>query len=180
MEKFDLGVKKAPNYYDNLASELKKNEVPFILSSEGQKEYGIEKNIFLPFDENVKSDTEGLGIYLFMHSMHGPKSESKCLVLTTMFHVLDEMKVEKMTDLLNEMNLRGPVPGWFFDSTDRNVFFKYIYPIENERNVSQQLLILLTEVYNTCTSLLPILVPFLEGKVELSESKEQIKKAFPN
>ena len=124
------------DFYTALANEMKaKKQFNVILSDkQAQKAFGLSSTIFIPFDPSEKTDTDGYGLYLFLQEIHTESGTAPCIIAITTLKLADSRVLREVGEVLHELNLSLPIPGWILNKKENLIHYKYIFPInENEK-----------------------------------------------
>lgn len=151
--------------YTALANSMKERGFHIIVSQKEQKRVGLTETIFIPFDSSETDDTNGFGIYLFVHEIHTPAKISHCLVAATTLQLASAHHKKEISLLLHEINLHLPIPGWIFNDADNLLHFKYVFSeFGSDQQSFDAYLTIIAEIVNGIAKSFPIIKDVIEGK----------------
>ena len=154
------------HFYDELASAMKERQFHFILSDQGQPQFGINHTIFIPFEPGAKKDDEGYGMYLFLNEIITPSETAPCIVALVTLRLANTKNKKELGAILHSLNLNLPVPGWILNDRENLLHFKYFFPI-HKRPVGEATmdtyLTLVAEILRGFSISFPIIKEAIEG-----------------
>lgn len=155
---------KIQTFYSALADSMKDHHFRFIWSKLDQNKFDIPKTIFIPFDAEDKEDKNGYGLYLFVHEIKNPKKVSHCIVAAATLKLENTHHKKELSQLLHEINLVLPVPGWILNDRENLLHFKYIFSGTESEKVPETYLTLIAEIINGIAKSFPLLKDAIEGR----------------
>jgi hypothetical protein len=156
---------KVEEAYVAFAETLKHFKFPIIMSNKAQKTFGLKHTIFIPFDASEANDKAGFGLYLFLHEIETPKGGMPCLIATATLQLATTHHKKEVAQLLHEINLHLPVPGWILDDGDNLIHFKYLFSdFSPSHPIPESYVTILVEILNGIARSFPLLKEVIEGK----------------
>lgn len=156
---------RVQKFYHELAKEMKAIHIHFVWSNEEQKNFGVDKTIFIPFDQVDTEDKNGFGLYLFLHEIETVHGSEPCLVAAATLKLVDDQHVKDIALLLHEINLNSSVQGWILDIKDKLLYFKFLFPTVNiaEKSIGAYLTVI-AEILRTISTSFPLIKEIVDGK----------------